>query len=141
MRKGWVLIVEDNAGDARLLVKLLARIEAAAGYELVHAEDGEAALAMIADGSGRGDPSLVLLDLNLPGITGHEFLQGLREDLGPQDRSRGGAELVLRPPRHGPGPTRTARPRICRRRQTSTAHGRLPPPSPASGWAPGSSRG
>jgi CheY-like chemotaxis protein len=69
-----VLLVEDSAGGAELMRIAFAERLPAADLEVV--EDGEGALALL--GSGRPDWELVLLDLNLPGVKGHEVLAALR---------------------------------------------------------------
>jgi chemotaxis family two-component system response regulator Rcp1 len=68
-----VLLVEDNAGDAELMRIALA--EARPDVALRVAADGEEALALLLEGS---PPDLVLLDLNLPRLSGHEVLAALR---------------------------------------------------------------
>jgi len=47
-----------------------------AGYEVIYAEDGEAALAM----ARSHRPDLILLDLILPKLSGPEVLRHLKED-------------------------------------------------------------
>ena len=65
-----VLIVDDNATNRDLLVRMLAR----PGLVTAVAEDGEQALAMI--GSQRFD--LILLDVVMPRMNGHEVLERLK---------------------------------------------------------------
>jgi CheY-like chemotaxis protein len=71
-----VLVVEDISSDAILLREALR--DAGLGDELVYASDGNAALEILQSGSAL--PQLVLLDLNLPGISGHEVLDRVRAD-------------------------------------------------------------
>jgi sigma-B regulation protein RsbU (phosphoserine phosphatase) len=66
-----ILIAEDDRVTARLLTSLLA----AWGYETDVAEDGEAALQMIAD---QRTPYLALLDWMLPGMDGPEVCRRAR---------------------------------------------------------------
>lgn len=61
-----VLIVEDDA-DTRDAMASLLRME---GYSVEGAEDGEAALEKI---HGGVTPCLILLDLMMPEVDGHEF--------------------------------------------------------------------
>jgi two-component system, chemotaxis family, response regulator Rcp1 len=68
-----ILLVEDNAGDAQLMRIALA--EAMPAARLSVATDGEQALAAL---EGGPPPDLVLLDLNLPRLSGHELLAALR---------------------------------------------------------------
>jgi phosphoserine phosphatase RsbU/P len=66
-----ILIAEDDRVTARLLTSLLA----AWGYQTDVAEDGEAALQMIAD---QRAPYLALLDWMLPGMDGSEVCRRTR---------------------------------------------------------------
>ncbi len=76
-----ILCIEDNSMNWRLVQRLLSQ----AGYEMHWAEDGlkgcELALAL--------KPALILLDINLPGLSGFELAMKLR-----QDRSMDGTLLV-----------------------------------------------
>jgi two-component system cell cycle response regulator DivK len=67
-----VLIVEDNPRNLKLVRDVLGH----AGYETLEAVDGETGLAVARERR----PDLVLMDLNLPGMTGIEALQQLRAD-------------------------------------------------------------
>jgi CheY-like chemotaxis protein len=69
-----ILLVEDNEGDARLLREILTNtgIE----HELTVLEDGEKAIRFFEKGS---HPDLVVLDLKLPKVNGHQIMQFLRE--------------------------------------------------------------
>jgi DNA-binding response OmpR family regulator len=69
-----VLVVDDDDGFRRLVSSLLEQ----AGYATVEAVAGEEALAA----AGRERPSLVLLDVKLPGISGYEVCRRLKEDFG-----------------------------------------------------------
>jgi chemotaxis family two-component system response regulator Rcp1 len=69
-----ILLVEDNPGDAQLV--RLALAEALPSARLSVAGDGEAALARLHDEGG--PPDLMLLDLNLPRLSGHEVLAAVR---------------------------------------------------------------
>jgi CheY-like chemotaxis protein len=75
-RPARVLLVEDNAGDAQLMRIAFAEIHPDA--ELHVATDGEAGLAALVQPGAR-HPDLVLLDLNLPRLTGHEVLAAVRD--------------------------------------------------------------
>ena len=74
-RPGPVLVVEDDAATRRLLRRLLER----EGYEVVEAEDGRAALGLLAGGATAA-PSLIVLDLLLPEMDGFAFAAALRRD-------------------------------------------------------------
>jgi two-component system KDP operon response regulator KdpE len=71
---GSVLVVEDQHPTRELLAILLRR----AGYEVVCAPDGQAALDLCEQWA----PELVLLDLELPGVTGWDVLTQLRRRSG-----------------------------------------------------------
>lgn len=72
--KQRILVVEDNARNMKLVRDVLQY----AGYDVIEASTGEegvaAAVAHV--------PDLVLMDLQLPGIDGHEALRRLRARLG-----------------------------------------------------------
>ena len=67
-----VLVVEDDPAVARLIRLYLVR----AGYEVLVAEDGAEGLSLALEKR----PSLVVLDLNLPGMDGIEVCKRLRAD-------------------------------------------------------------
>ncbi len=73
-----ILIVEDDARIASFLLRGLR----AEGHRVLHAADGPSGLAMAQDAAraaANGDePSLILLDLMLPGLSGLEICQTLR---------------------------------------------------------------
>jgi DNA-binding response OmpR family regulator len=73
------MLVEDNKADVFLMREALEAAEIAASLHVV--SDGEMAMRYIdelnADGSGNC-PALVLLDLNLPKVSGIEVLEYLR---------------------------------------------------------------
>ena len=71
---GRVLLVEDDAGGAQLMRIAFGERLPLASLEVVG--DGEQALGAIA--AGRLDWDLVLLDLNLPGVPGHDVLAAVR---------------------------------------------------------------
>ena len=79
-----VLYAEDDADD-RLLAEMAHR-QSGALNPLVMVEDGQQALDYLrragryADRPGTAHPGVVLLDLNMPGIDGHETLRIIRAD-------------------------------------------------------------
>lgn len=76
-----VLMVEDDAMQVELTRAQSAQLKLL--YELDHVSSGEAALAFLrAEGSYRERvcPDLLLLDLNLPGMSGSELLTELKQD-------------------------------------------------------------
>jgi two-component system response regulator len=79
-----ILLVEDNPSDADLTKRALARGHIS--NELVIAEDGQEALDYLrGEGSYAGravadTPSVILLDLKLPKVSGLEVLRAVRAD-------------------------------------------------------------
>ena len=79
-----VLLVEDNADDEELT--RLAFVENAIAAELVVVRDGPEALEYLfcrgrhAGREGSALPRLVLLDIKLPKVNGHEVLDVIRAD-------------------------------------------------------------
>ncbi|PMR74109.1 response regulator transcription factor [Billgrantia endophytica] len=67
-----VLVVDDEPNIVLSLEFLMQQ----AGFDVVTAEDGEGALARVAD----APPDLILLDISLPGISGFDVLEQLRND-------------------------------------------------------------
>ncbi len=78
-----IVMVEDDPGHARLIEKNLRR--AGITNEIVSIEDGGSAVAYLFDHAGdqggrAAPPLLVLLDLNLPVLDGHQVLGRLKGD-------------------------------------------------------------
>lgn len=73
-----ILLVEDSLADVELTLEALADAKIANRVTVVR--DGQAALDhLLASTRGEVDrPDLVILDLNLPRLSGHEVLQRLR---------------------------------------------------------------
>ncbi len=71
MTPGRVLVVEDNDRNRKLVRTVLEH----AGYDVVEAATGEQGVTRAAE----VHPDLVLMDVQLPGIDGHEALQRLRD--------------------------------------------------------------
>jgi len=67
-----ILIADDKASSRELVRTILENL----GYEVEEAGDGIRAL----DAVRQSPPDLVLLDLQMPGLTGHEVLARLRAD-------------------------------------------------------------
>jgi len=66
-----ILLVEDNEMNRDVMFRLLSR----RGYQVVFAEDGEAAIEQ----AQAERPDLVLMDISLPKIDGYEATRRLRE--------------------------------------------------------------
>jgi CheY-like chemotaxis protein len=78
-----IMMVEDDEGHARLIEKYIRR--AGVNSEIAGFRDGASALAHLFEGRGAKKtktdlPSVLLLDLNLPDMTGAEILQAIKRD-------------------------------------------------------------
>jgi two-component system, chemotaxis family, response regulator Rcp1 len=76
-----ILLVEDNPGDVRLLEEAMS--EADFSHRLHVVSNGRAALEFIQQRGEYADaprPDLVLLDLNLPQLSGEEVLEVVKTD-------------------------------------------------------------
>lgn len=71
-----ILVVEDNAGDIFLIKE--AFNGSGAVFDVHVVKDGLGAIEFVEHGSPR--PDLVILDLNIPGLSGHEVLGRLKSD-------------------------------------------------------------
>src|SRR5438045_3006607 len=68
-----ILVVEDQLDTRRIIRDMLASTD----YEITEAEDGEQALAAVA----KQRPDLILMDIQLPIMDGHEATRGSRPTL------------------------------------------------------------
>ncbi|MEO1135326.1 MAG: response regulator [Pseudomonadota bacterium] len=81
-KKPTVLLVEDDAADQEILRRAVSEGVLRADLRIV--SDGADALAYLSQEGGYASrenapkPDLVLLDLNMPGLSGHEVLARLR---------------------------------------------------------------
>jgi CheY-like chemotaxis protein len=73
-----ILVVDDNPDSGQTLGLLLS----SAGYEVRTAGDGETAVRL----SAKFRPDVVVMDLGLPGIDGHEAARRIRAALGKSRR-------------------------------------------------------
>ena len=73
--RAQILVVDDDPVSRKILARLLA----SAGYECSECEDGTEALALVR----AKQPSLLLLDFEMPGLNGTEVLESLRSDSDP----------------------------------------------------------
>jgi len=77
-----ILLVEDNPADVRLTIKAfqMGRLR----NKLHSVEDGEQALAFLRHEGIYSDvtrPDIIILDLNMPNMDGHELLTEIKTDL------------------------------------------------------------
>lgn len=78
--RATILVVEDDA-DCRFLMESVLEKE---GYATIVARSGQEALAILglddAESSARPQPDLVLLDVMLPGLSGHQVCERIKQD-------------------------------------------------------------
>lgn len=78
-----ILLVEDNSEDAELTIRALKKNNIT---QLMHVKDGAEALEFIfgtgqyADRNIENKPKVILLDLNMPKVSGIEVLQQIKSD-------------------------------------------------------------
>lgn len=74
-----LIVLEDNAPDVLLVEECLKNLSI--DYELTHFSDGHKALEAMKEGVWhRVRPHAILLDLNVPKVTGMEVLAKVKED-------------------------------------------------------------
>lgn len=76
-----IMLIDDNPGDVRLTVEALK--EARIVNNLITVHDGNEALTLLkqrTEHATRNIPDLILLDLNLPGMAGHELLRRIKRN-------------------------------------------------------------
>lgn len=85
MQTKTILLVEDNPQDEMLTLRALRRVNLANRIDVVR--DGQQALDYLfregefADREALGPPTIVLLDIGLPRLSGLEVLERLRADV------------------------------------------------------------
>ena len=85
-----IVMIEDDPGHARLIEKNIRR--AGVNNNISHFESGTAALRHLFDPTVRDNgPLLVLLDLNLPDMSGTDILEKIKSD----DRLKNAPVVIL----------------------------------------------
>lgn len=77
MSSSSVVLIEDSLADATLLQAAVQ--QSAISMPMHHIEDGQSALDYLRNESNPL-PDMVLLDLNMPGKSGHDVLEEIRAD-------------------------------------------------------------
>jgi CheY-like chemotaxis protein len=83
-----IIMIEDDQGHARLIEKNIRR--AGISNEIRHFTDGTSALEFLYDhpsGPAHNGPALILLDLNLPDMSGTDLLVRFKADDNPLKRT------------------------------------------------------
>src|SRR3954466_13749664 len=83
-----IIMIEDDEGHARLIEKNIRR--AGISNDIHHFTDGTSALHYLyedANGPGHNGPALILLDLNLPDMSGTDILTRIKADGNPLRRT------------------------------------------------------
>ena len=83
-----IIMIEDDQGHARLIEKNIRR--AGILNDIRHFTDGGTALDYLfnaADGPAKNGPAMILLDLNLPDMSGIDILRRIKADDGPLRRA------------------------------------------------------
>ena len=76
-----IMMIEDDFGHAKLIEKNIRR--AGVANPIIHYADGDSALAALFGGDAASEvilPTLILLDLNLPDMSGVDVLRKVKED-------------------------------------------------------------
>ena len=87
-RSVGIVMIEDDEGHARLIEKNIRR--AGILNDIRHFTDGTTALEYLfhaPDGPAKSGPALVLLDLNLPDMSGTDILAKIKEESSPLRRA------------------------------------------------------
>jgi CheY-like chemotaxis protein len=72
-----IVMVEDDEGHARLIERNIRR--AGVNNQIIPFANGTDAMAYLLSGDRKSEPMLILLDLNLPDMTGIEILRRVKE--------------------------------------------------------------
>ena len=73
-----IIMIEDDTGHARLIEKNIRR--AGVTNEIKHFDHGSAAMEFLLGNKTHAAPMLILLDLNLPDMSGTDILEKIKAD-------------------------------------------------------------
>ena len=74
-RRNRILIVDDDHGTLAMMQEALQPF-----YDVLTADSGESALALLKGSAGPSLPDLILLDISMPGMNGYEVLDQLEAE-------------------------------------------------------------
>ena len=77
-KKSLILLVEDDLDHVELTLRVLKELKVE--HEIVVARDGAQALDFLLGGNTSVQPTLILLDLNMPKINGLDVLKRIRSE-------------------------------------------------------------
>ena len=78
MKKHNILIVDDDADDREIIKD--AFTNASDVHDYIFLENGDKLLDYLEHNAGNGLPSLILMDLNMPGKDGRDILKEIKAD-------------------------------------------------------------
>jgi CheY-like chemotaxis protein len=73
-----VLLVEDNKDHVNIIRWVIGKVHS--GIDVSHAEDGETVMESLGTQSASPLPDIILMDLNLPKVSGMELLKFIRRE-------------------------------------------------------------
>jgi CheY-like chemotaxis protein len=76
--KNVIVIVDDDADDREIIRDAFAAGQDGADY--IFLESGDALMDHLQEGGAKNHPSLIMLDLNMPGKDGREALREMKSD-------------------------------------------------------------
>ncbi len=93
---GKKLLVADDSVTIQKVIKLaLSNASQNENYEILSAQDGDAALRILEDAVANSDPLLVLLDINLPGLNAFELKAKFDEFEASKNGASGFVQFIL----------------------------------------------
>ncbi|MFP4314370.1 MAG: response regulator [Alphaproteobacteria bacterium] len=81
MHKADILIIEDNESDSTLIQEAIKEtVMASSVFAVKQAEDAMKFLQQKGPYKGKSRPDLIIMDLKMPNVDGHEFLKTIKSD-------------------------------------------------------------